>query len=268
MVDPMGLEEISNWDYANGYLMNLFNYFGEAKTVNQPGLPAATIQAYKFAAADRNGRPGSADEALIQRGRDTKNFQNAMPLVASAAEAVVLFTVAPGLNIESGFAEGLNLVKGAKVIKEGEKTFVLTDARKIEITAKQAEQLAAQAKSAQIGGLVHAKIVTDTARVFANNGKPKVIVDASMESKALVEALRKAGYDAVTVTDLFGTSARVGDDAIRVAADSVGAKVLTRDRGRNMLDGGGFPNGIVVPNRIQSPSEIIRFVDNSKGCKP
>jgi RHS repeat-associated protein len=148
-VDPMGLEGIGIWDLLGGVAANLGNWRSGAAVTNQPGLPKKTIEAYRLAAADANGRQGSADAAIIQRGRDVESFRDAMPLVAAAAEGVVLFTIAPGLNIQSGFAEGLNLVKGAKVIKEGEKTFVLAaDGRKVQVTAERAERVIAAARAA------------------------------------------------------------------------------------------------------------------------
>jgi hypothetical protein len=95
---------------------------------------------------------------------------------------------------------------------------------------------------------------------FNGNGRP-IIVDSSMTGRGLrpediAKALRDQGYNARTVNEVFGQDP--GDAAIRSLANTLDARVLTRDIGRDVLTGGGLgQRAVVVDSRLSSLNNII-----------
>lgn len=84
----------------------------------------------------------------------------------------------------------------------------------------------------------------------------RYLVDANMEG--MTGPLRSLGINARGVSEL-GVPAGAKDAAIRSLADSVGAKVLTRDVGHDI--GGGFgKSGVTIPSRITRPEEVKRYI--------
>jgi hypothetical protein len=90
---------------------------------------------------------------------------------------------------------------------------------------------------------------------FSGSGQ-KIIVDENLPP-SWAEALRARGYDARSIAELKMQGA--SDAQINQIADQVGARVLTRDRGRQ-IDGGFGPNAIQVDGRINSMDSILRLL--------
>ena len=93
---------------------------------------------------------------------------------------------------------------------------------------------------------------------FADEGVP-IIVDHNLKGQAA--ALRARGFNAREVEELFGNQslASTPDSTIQALAQAVGAKILTKDRSGNLLQGGGFSDQsrvIVVPRRANSTDTI------------
>ena len=100
---------------------------------------------------------------------------------------------------------------------------------------------------------------------FSGQGT-RIIVDESIEivNRGAAEALRGAGYDARGVTEIFGKRG-VSDAAIRDVADAIDARVLTLDRGRDALSGGGFgKRAIQVDARATSTPSLMRTVKETQ----
>jgi hypothetical protein len=93
---------------------------------------------------------------------------------------------------------------------------------------------------------------------FTGNGQ-RIIVDENMSPK-FAEQLRAAGYDARSVSEmgLSGTK----DPQLMQFAEQVDARVLTRDRGRQ-LDGGFGSRAIQIDRRITSIDGILRVLGGS-----
>ena len=98
---------------------------------------------------------------------------------------------------------------------------------------------------------------------FTGRGIP-LILDAHLESKhlaELIQLLKENGFEARSVTQIFGTSDKLKDPEIRSVAEALGIHVVTKDVGRQA--GGGFGKlAIVLPgslsgNDIQS---ILRYI--------
>jgi len=95
---------------------------------------------------------------------------------------------------------------------------------------------------------------------FSEIGKP-IILDVNLQRPGLVEALRQKGFNIRSVGEIFGRT-DLDDASINVLADRLGAKVLTRDRGRE-IDGGFWQNAIQVDSRLRSSDEIARFLEHA-----
>ncbi len=89
---------------------------------------------------------------------------------------------------------------------------------------------------------------------FSNNGIP-IILDRNLEAKGFADALRAKGFNVRSITEIFGKDP--GDVNIDKLAKMIGAKVLTRDRGRQ-LDGGFGNSAIQVDSRIRSIEGLTR----------
>ncbi|WP_165984280.1 DUF5615 family PIN-like protein [Streptomyces sp. YIM 98790] len=74
---------------------------------------------------------------------------------------------------------------------------------------------------------------------------------------AWAERLRAAGYDARSISEL-GLKGLKDEPLLRLATQ-LGAKVLTRDRGRQ-LDGGFYELGIHVDHRVKSVDTVLRIL--------
>ncbi|PSL53281.1 hypothetical protein B0I31_10971 [Saccharothrix carnea] len=94
---------------------------------------------------------------------------------------------------------------------------------------------------------------------FSGKGQ-RLIVDENM-SPSIAGFLRDHGYDARSVSEmgLRGTK----DDKLMQLAEQLGAKVVTRDRGRQM-DGGFGTLAIQIDRRVSSPEEILRIITSAK----
>ncbi|MGW2116114.1 DUF5615 family PIN-like protein [Streptomyces zhihengii] len=90
---------------------------------------------------------------------------------------------------------------------------------------------------------------------FTGNGQ-RIIVDENMSPRFAAQ-LRDAGYDARSVQEmgLRGTQ----DPELMRFAEQVGARVLTRDRGRQM-DGGFSSRAVQIDRRITSIDGILRVL--------
>ncbi|WP_438006168.1 RHS repeat-associated core domain-containing protein [Sorangium sp. So ce321] len=72
---------------------------------------------------------------------------------------------------------------------------------------------------------------------FAEHGMP-IILDENLAGRGVAEALRAGGYNVRSVVEIFGRNG-IKDPAIRQYAESIGARVLTADRGRQIGEGFG-----------------------------
>jgi RHS repeat-associated protein len=115
-----------------------------------------------------------------------------------------------------------------------------------------------------VGGTILSLIPTMKAIVvkqagFAAKGVP-IIIDNSLgvSTNKVAAALREAGINARTVTEIFGKDP--GDKAIRKLASSINGRVVATDRGRQL--GEGFGNlAIKVDGRIQKDiNSAVRIV--------
>jgi hypothetical protein len=88
----------------------------------------------------------------------------------------------------------------------------------------------------------------------SNKGVP-IILDENLSAKGLAEALRAQGYNVRTVVEIFGQSG-IKDPVIRQFAESVGARVLTADRGRQIGEGFG-QLAINVSGRVGTSADSI-----------
>ena len=89
---------------------------------------------------------GEQVRAIYGRGSD---FQQSTPIMSGAAEAVVMFTIMPGVNFRNTIELAADVSKGAAVVRNGERFFVVTtDGKRAEITAEQAQRLEVAAKAA------------------------------------------------------------------------------------------------------------------------
>ena len=107
------------------------------------------------------------------------------------------------------------------------------------------------------GGLVNTtKAVLRQKAGFSDKGKP-IILDSNLETKGLADALRSQGFNVRSVSEIFGKD--VGDPAINRLANQLGARVLTRDRGRQIGEGFGS-NAINVNSRVRGTDGISRIL--------
>ncbi|MFE8973758.1 DUF5615 family PIN-like protein [Streptomyces cyaneofuscatus] len=90
---------------------------------------------------------------------------------------------------------------------------------------------------------------------FTGNGQ-RIIVDENMSPKFAAQ-LRNAGYDARSVSEMGLSGAK--DPQLMQFAEQVGARVLTRDRGRQM-DGGFGSRAVQIDRRITSIDGILRVL--------
>ena len=73
--------------------------------------------------------------------------------------------------------------------------------------------------------------------------------------------LRQAGYNVRDVREIFG-SGGIPDEQINQLAETIGAKVLTSDRGRQ-ITGGFFKNAIQVDQRATSVESLKKYLDTA-----
>jgi hypothetical protein len=83
---------------------------------------------------------------------------------------------------------------------------------------------------------------------FSDRGVP-VILDENLAGRGVVEALRGQGFNVRSVEEIFGLGTK--DPVIREFAESVGARVLTADRGHQVGEGFGQA-AIQVNGRVGS----------------
>jgi hypothetical protein len=103
----------------------------------------------------------------------------------------------------------------------------------------------------------HVYYVGDLTALVHNDCGP-VIVDSNLPVK-VAEELRGRGVDAIHVSELFG--ADPGDAAIRAAARDLGARVISKDLGRDFARGGGVGfDRYHVPGPINTVPEIMRYL--------
>ena len=91
---------------------------------------------------------------------------------------------------------------------------------------------------------------------FSDSGTP-IILDTNLQAKGLADALRAKGFNVRSVSEIFGKD--VGDSGINKLANTLGARVLTRDRGRQIGEGFGS-NAIQVDSRVRSVDDIARIL--------
>lgn len=89
---------------------------------------------------------------------------------------------------------------------------------------------------------------------FSGKGVP-IILDENLAARGMADALRAQGYNVRSVAEVFGQNG-VKDPAIRQFAESVGARVLTADRGRQIGEGFGRL-AIQVPGRVGTNAEAV-----------
>ncbi|NVJ09683.1 DUF5615 family PIN-like protein [Myxococcus sp. AM001] len=95
---------------------------------------------------------------------------------------------------------------------------------------------------------------------FGTQGTP-VILDENIARRGAAEALRDAGFNVRTVREVFGRGDVPDSDILRFA-ESIDARVLTMDRGRQ-LDGGFFGRAIQVDGRAAGTASLIRVLESS-----
>ena len=98
--------------------------------------------------------------------------------------------------------------------------------------AKEAATLAARKELLQI---LRAQALKKAG--FAEKGIP-IILDENIMGRGVAEALRSQGYNVRSIVEIFGKGG-IKDPVIREFAESVGARVLTADRGRQLGEGFG-----------------------------
>lgn len=96
---------------------------------------------------------------------------------------------------------------------------------------------------------------------FTGKGPP-VIVDNSIgvNPQRTAEFLRQKGYNARSVGEIFGKDP--GDPAILNLANTVDARVIATDRGRD-LNGGFGSRAIKVDGRIRGADSVLRLLEAS-----
>jgi hypothetical protein len=100
---------------------------------------------------------------------------------------------------------------------------------------------------------------------FADSGTP-IILDENMAGRGLAEALRARGFNVRDIKETFGETG-VKDPKIREAAEVMGARVLTRDRGRQPGEGFG-ESGIQVDQRVGTDADALsRILSQTKGVE-
>ena len=98
---------------------------------------------------------------------------------------------------------------------------------------------------------------------FAETGMP-IVLDENLMGKGVVEALRSQGYNIRSVAEIFGKTG-IKDPVIREFAETVGARVLTADRGRQPGEGFGRL-AIQVDARVgTSVNALSRILANALG---
>ncbi|MCQ4163763.1 DUF5615 family PIN-like protein [Tahibacter harae] len=93
---------------------------------------------------------------------------------------------------------------------------------------------------------------------FLAKGRP-IILDENLSAAGMAGALRARGYNVRSVEEIYGRGG-LQDPEILDLARSIDAKVLTRDKGRQ-IDGGFFEKAIVVDHRIRSPEAVARILE-------
>jgi RHS repeat-associated protein len=145
--------------------------------------------------------------------------------------------IAPNLVPVGGAVAGT--VKAVKVLRA---------AGRAAEAAKTAERLsilqALRARALQLAG-------------FARDGAP-VILDENIEATGAATALRQAGFNVRGISEIFGRGG-VSDPEIMKLAETIGARVLTSDRGRDLAGGFGA-RAIKVDQRAISPSSLARLL--------
>jgi hypothetical protein len=92
---------------------------------------------------------------------------------------------------------------------------------------------------------------------FSTRGAP-LILDENLAGRGVADALRAQGYNVRSTIEIFGAGAK--DPAIRSLAETIGARVITADRGRQI--GQGFGDlAIQVPGQVgHDVNSIVRLL--------
>jgi hypothetical protein len=93
---------------------------------------------------------------------------------------------------------------------------------------------------------------------FSGTGT-KLVVDENVDPD-VAGYLRAHGYDAVSIRQMGLAGVGTRDDVINQLAQQLGAKVVTYDRGRQIVSGGFGSNAIQIPYQITTPAGILRIV--------
>ena len=92
---------------------------------------------------------------------------------------------------------------------------------------------------------------------FADEGLP-IILDENLAGRGVAQALRDKGLNVRDIREIFGQG-NVRDSDILSVAETLDARVLTLDRGRQM-DGGFFGRAIPADARATSPESLFRIL--------
>jgi hypothetical protein len=120
--------------------------------------------------------------------------------------------------------------------------------------ALDADLAATSAGPAEMAAAMRARLAQQGG--FSGNGV-KIIIDENLP-QGWAQELRAAGYDARSISELEMMGA--SDVEINQLATQLGAKVVTRDRGRQM-DGGFGSNAIVIDGRVSSIESVKRILE-------
>ncbi|MFI6024521.1 DUF5615 family PIN-like protein [Amycolatopsis magusensis] len=107
------------------------------------------------------------------------------------------------------------------------------------------------------------QLVKRTGDLAGFTGKgTKLIIDENFSKRGLAPYLRSKGYDARSVEEMGLAGQKIPDDKVKMVAEAVGAKVVSKDRGRNF--GGGFGGiQIKLPERVKSDSDVLRLIEEA-----
>lgn len=173
------------------------------------------------------------------------NLSSGCPALSNISWGEVGTSAVTGATFALGFG-ALGALSDLTAVARGYKAFATVQ-----------EELAAAAAArgpADLAGGMRALLAERAG--FTGTGT-RIIVDENLPG-SWAEVLRKAGYDARSVSEMGLRGA--SDSQVGQLADQVGARVLTRDVGHDI--GGGFGSkGIVIDSRVQSIDTILRMLE-------
>jgi len=155
-VDPMGLADPGFLDYLFGALQVVDEVLDAILSPVKGGGADELAASMDHGIRDKEEIARDLADSPFSDAADSyvgglRNYQRGMNQAADLAETSVLFTVAPGLNIESGFATAAELQRGFRVVEQNGRTLAkLADGRILEISAAQAARLRKAAESKHI----------------------------------------------------------------------------------------------------------------------